>query len=352
MKIFAIVPRLEELNLRNVGQLKDKVIDYILERDVPLRSLQLDAANLISDAKWREFFGKAGHRLTTLKLTWLDNSLDDETVTFLVIGCPNLKRLKLKKCFRIGDASLTEISKLKDLEHLSLRFISPTTTESLAALIRSVGGKLRTLSLEKFENADDEVLATIHSTCAHLTKLRFTENDYCTDAAFTSLFTNWANPPLCSIDLSKNRDLDSNKPDGPEQPVGLASNGFLALMAHSGSKLERLDISSCRHITHETFVAVFDGKKNYPFLKEIDISFSMEIDTSIVAGMFKSCPKMKKVTAFGCFGITDVIVPVGVALIGVPNAQDAIIKEGGLIEDFNAQAARFARWTNDGSEEP
>lgn len=331
--------------------MKDTVVDYILERDVPLRRLQLDAANLVSEAKWREYFGKAGYRLETLKLTWLDYSMDDETMTFLVIGCPNLKRLKLKKCFRIGDASLSAISQLKDLEHLSLRFIQPTTTESLAALLRSVGRKLRTLSLEKFENADDDVLATIHSTCRKLYKFRFIENDYCTDAAFASLFTSWANPPLSSIDLSKNRDLDSTNPDGPEEPVGLAANGFLALMAHSGSKLEKLDISSCRHIKYEAFAAVFDGKKKYPFLKEIDISFSTEIGTSIVAGMFKSCPRIKKVTAFGCFGVTDVIVPVGVALIGVPNAQDAIIKEGGLIEDFNAQADRFAQWTNDGSDE-
>ena len=343
IKIFAIVPKVESLNLRNAGQLKDEVIDYILERDVPLRSLQLEAANLVSDAKWREFFEKAGHRLEALKLAWLDYSMDDETMKHLVMGCPNLKRLKLKKCFRIGDASLEAISQLKSLEHLSLRYISPTTSESLATMIRSVGSKLRTLSLEKFENSDDGILGTIHDTCTHLTKLRFTENDYCTDAAFVSLFTSWHNPPLSFIDLSSNRDLDNAKPDGPEAPVGLASDGFVALMGHSGSRLEMLDISSCRHITHEALTAIFCGNFNYPFLQQINISFLTTIDTSIVAGMFKSCPSMKKVTAFGCFNVTDIIVPVGVALIGVPHAQDAIIQEGGSIEEFNAQAMLLAK---------
>ena len=43
---------------------------------------------------------------------------------------------------------------------------------------------------------------------------------------------------------------------------------------------------------------------------------------------------MKKVTAFGCFNVIDVAVPKGVALIGVPNAQDAIVQEGDMEMDW------------------
>ena len=316
------------MNLRNAGQLKDEVLDYIMERHVPLRSVQLEAANLVSDDKWREFFHKAGRRLEALKLAWLDYSMDDETIRHLVEGCPNLKRLKLKKCFRIGDESLDAIAELP-LEHLSLSFVQPTTSASIERLVKALGSRLRTLSLERFENAEDNVLAEVHANCRNLVKFRFTGNDLCTDAAFSSLFTDWPNPPLSFIDLCSNRDLDYSKPDGQEEPVGLASAGFTAMMAHSGSKLERLDISSNRHISYETFAEVFNGIKQYPFLKEVNISFLTRIDTIIVAGIFKSCPAMKKVTAFGCFSIRDVIVPTGVALIGVPNAQDSIVQEGG-----------------------
>ena len=322
---------MERLNLRNAGQFKDEVLDYILERDVPIQHLQLEAANLVTDTKWREYFAKAGHRLETLKLSWLDYSMDDESISHLVNGCPKLKRLKLKKCFRIGDASLEAFSQLEHLEYLSLRFITPTTMESLRNLVRSVGKHLRTLSLEKFDNADDEVLAEIHSTCASLSKFRFCENDYCTDRAFCGLFTEWHNPPLSHVDLSSNRDLDYTRPDGPEDPIGLASEGFKALMVHSGSKLERLDISSCRHITHEAFAEVFDGVKQYPLLREINISFLTKIDTVIVAGMFRSCRAMTKVTAFGCFNIVDIMVPLRVALIGVPNALESIVQGGDFI---------------------
>lgn len=329
IKLFSVVPKVQNLNLRNAGQFKDEVIDYILERDVPLKQLQLEAANLVSNQKWGEFFKNCGRRLESLKLSWLDYTMDECTFSQLIKDCPNLKRLKLKKCFQLGDSSLQVIGGLQQLEHLSLRFPLPTTSPALVYLIDAIGSKLQTLSLENFRDADDSVLHIIHTTCAHLTKLRFSENDLCTDAGFASLFTNWSNPPLTFVDLSSNRSIDYSQPDGPEDaPTGLASAGFLALMTHSGSLLERLDISSCRHITYDAFSQVFDGKQQYPNLKDINIAFLTRIDTTILAGLFKSCPQLVKVTAFGCFSVTDAAVPKGVLLIGVPNAQDSIIQEG------------------------
>ena len=326
--MFSIVPKAQNVNLRNAGQFKDEVIDYIVERNVPLKNLQLEAANLVSNEAWAKFFGQCGERLESLKLSWLDYSMDDDTFMHLVSGCPNLKRLKIKKCFRLSDLALGALHDLKHLEHLSLRLPAPTSSPALRDLVATIGSQLRTLSLESFEEADDEVLATIYSACTKLEKLRFCENDLCTDAGFVSLFKDWSNPPLSFIDLSSNRSIDYTQPDGPEDPTGLASAGFEALMTHSGPRLERLDISSCRHIAYESFARVFDGKTAYPMLEDINISFLTKIDTAIAAGIFKSCPSMKKVTAFGCFNIIDVMVPKGVALIGVPNAQDSIVQEG------------------------
>lgn len=299
-----------------------------MERNVPLKRLQLEAANLISNEKWVEFFEHCGARLESLKLAWLDYSMDDNTFMQLVLHCPNLHRLKMKKCFRLGDTSLDAISELKQLEHLSLRFPSQTSSVALVDLIASVGSQLRTLSLENFYDADDNVLGTIRSTCARLNKLRFTENDLCTDAGFALLFTDWPNPPLTFIDFSSNRSVDCSKPDGTDEPTGLSAAGFMALMKHSGLLLEHLDISSCRHITYQAFSEVFDGKQQYPNLKQINITFLTNIDTTILAGIFKSCPELIQVTAFGCFNVTGVMVPKGIALVGVPNAHVSILQEG------------------------
>lgn len=327
-KLFSVVPKVKNLNLRNAGQFKDEVVDYILERNVPLKRLQLEAANLITNEKWIEFFEQCGDRLESLKLSWLDYALDDNAFMHLIRNCPKLNRLKIKKCFRLGDLSLGAIVELKNLEHLSLRFPSQTSSAALVDLVASVGPHLRTLSLENFYDAEDNVLRTINLTCVRLNKLRFTENDICTDAGFVSLFTDWRNPPLTFIDFSSNRSVDYTKPDGPEEPRGLAAAGFVALMKHSGSALEYLDISSCRHITYQAFLEVFDGKQQYPNLKDINITFLNKIDITIVAGIFKSCPQLNKLTAFGCFSIAGVSVPKDVALIGVPNAQDSIVQEG------------------------
>jgi DNA repair protein RAD7 len=327
-KIFAFAPKVERLDLRYAGQMKDSVIDYILERNVPLREVRLDSTNLISDAKWREFFIKMGSDLESLQLSWLDFAMDNETVAIMAKNCINLRRLKLKRCFHLGDEALTHLAALQKLEHLSLAFVTPVNTENLTNLVGAVGHNLHTLSLRRFQDVDDDLLRTIHSTCTKLKKLAITYNDRVSDAGFYSLFTNWQNPSLVTANFSSTRDTDSGDLDESTDVIGLASNGFKALMSHSGSTLEKLNISSCRHISSQALLEVFDGEKQYPALKDIDLSFIFSVDTTIVAGLFRSCPSLKKIAAFGCFDVAGIVVPAGVALIGVPSAQDSIVQEG------------------------
>lgn len=322
------MPNVQRLDLRYAGQFKDSVFDYMMVRKVPIRNLRLDAANLVSDAKWRELFDTIGNKLECLELSWLDYAFDNETVRHMVTGCPNLKHLKMKRCFHLGDDALELFSQMRNLESISLTFMTPTTGAKLTDMVLSLGKGLRKLSLRRFQDADDGLLEAIRQSCAKLTKLVITNNDRCTDAGFVALFSQWENPPLTAAAFSSTRDIDNSAPDGPEAAVGLASGGFFALMKHSGSRLERLDISSCRHISRETLRQVFDGKMQYPALADIDISFVSRVDTTVVAGIFKSCPAVRKVAAFGCFDVRDVIVPPGVALIGVPTAQDSIVQEG------------------------
>ncbi|KAI4258338.1 MAG: hypothetical protein LQ352_001276 [Teloschistes flavicans] len=328
IKIFSFVPTIHTLDLQNAGQFKDEVLDYIMERHVPIRHLKLYAANLVSNDKWIEFFSKCGHRLQSLQLSWLDYSMDNNAFMHLVRGCPNLKRLKMKKCWQLGDLALGSIQELENLEHLSLQLKDSTSASNLIDMIAAIGGNLRTLSLEDFHNADNSVLEAIHNHCSRLQKLRFTENDFCTNDGYTSLFTEWSNPSLSFVDLSSNRSVDYDNPDGTEDAVGLGTTGFEALMNHSGPGLQNLVIPSCRHIDREGLANVFDGRKQYPLLRKMDVSFVKKMDTQIIAGVFRSCSDIKHIIAFGCFSVSDVMVPKDVCLIGVPNAQDSIEQEG------------------------
>lgn len=327
-QIFAVIPKLQKLVLGNACQFKDEALDYMLERCKNLKHLQLYAANLITNAMWKRLFEEAGSQLEVVMLKWLDAAFEDQAVQQMVQHCHKLKRLKLKLCRRIGEDAITAIGQLQKLEHLSLQVTHDIAQPSLLTLITSLGPRLKTLSLEKFLDADDEVLEAIKGSCTNLTKLRVSENDTATDAGFTNLFTDWANPPLEFVDFNSTRDVDNNNPTGPDEAVGLASSAFKALMAHSGSNLKHLDISSCRHISLGAFMDVFEGDTKYPALEHINISFCNTADTSVVAGIFKSCPNLKQVIAFGCFNVMDVVVPRNIALIGVPRAQDAIEQFG------------------------
>jgi len=328
IEMFSVNPNIQRLIIRNACQLKDQVIEYMIDKCDNITYLQLYAANLISDPMWSKLFCKYGKHLDTLKLNWLDASFDDNVVSEMVLLCPNLSRLKLKLCRQIGEGALDAISTLKHLQHLSLQVSRDISTNSIHALVESVGSKLQTLSLECFANLDDSIIEVIHNKCTRLSKLRITHNDTITDKALTLLFTEWQNPGLTFIDLSSLRDVDQNNSKGPDEANGLSDSSFTAIMSHSGQTLQTLNMASCRHVSLTAFNETFNGNNLYPELENINLSFCSKVDTSTIAGIFKSCPNVKKVIAFGCFDVTDVVVPRGVVLIGVPKAQDEIEQIG------------------------
>lgn len=327
-QIFAVVPKIEKLVLGNCCQLKDKAMDYMLERCRNLRHLQLYAANLVSDRMWHRVFREMGERLETVMLTWLDASFEDLAVQDMVRHCTNIRRLKLKLCRRIGQDAVRAIAELPNLERLSLLMNREVNVDVLVDLVQKRGSKLRTLSLEKFFDLDDSVLQAIHDKCRVLSKLRISDNDTASDAGYAALFTDWSNLPLTFVDFNSDRDVDNNNSEGPAQAIGLASAGFKALMKHSGSHLQHVDVASCRHIELSAFMDVFNGGQNYPALEYINVSFCNRVDNAVITGIFRSCPALKKLVAFGCFEVADIVVPRTIALIGIPKAQDAIEQYG------------------------
>ncbi|UKZ70585.1 uncharacterized protein TrAtP1_011560 [Trichoderma atroviride] len=327
ISIFQVAPNLKKFKVRCAVQFKDEVMDYLLSRDILLESFYLHGANLLSEDKWHEFLAAKGKSLRELQVYFTDRHFGDETLRLLKEYCPELTRLKVCHNQKVTDVGVTAIGNLASLRHLSLELQQDSSAEALRTCITQIGKDLRTFSFKIVPDADDSVLEAIHNTCRSLSKLRITESETMTDKGFAKLFTDWQNPPLEFLDLQKCRQLDAAHPRENPDGIGLCSEGFKALMDHSGHALRNLNVHACRHISREAFEEAFSEKKLYPELRKLEISFCEEVTDFILGSIFRACPNIKEVNVFGCMKVKEVRVPRGVILVGVPNAQ-GMITEG------------------------
>ncbi|KAM3464351.1 hypothetical protein NHJ6243_002407 [Beauveria neobassiana] len=289
ISIFQVATKLRRFKVRCAIQFKDEVMDYLLSRDTCLDTFYLHGANLLSETKWHEFIAAKGGELRQLHVYYTDLHFGDDTIVELRKHCPRLQRLKVEHNQKLTSEGVKAIGALTSLEHIGLQVHHKITSESLTECI-----------------ADSEVM---------------------TDSGFVKLFTGWKNPELSFIDLQKCRQVDAANPRDNPDKLGLCSEGFKALMAHSGPKIRHLNVHACRHITREAFEEVFNENAKYPELRSLEISFCEEVTDFILGSIFRACPKIKDVNVFGCMKVKNVLVPRGVILVGVPNAQ-GMVTEG------------------------
>ncbi|RDL41371.1 Uncharacterized protein BP5553_01350 [Venustampulla echinocandica] len=320
IRVFQYMPVLKHLRFRNGIQFNNVVMDHLLATTVNLETFSIHGSNLVTDDRWDRFLVEKGSHLKALQVYWTDNYFGNEQLALLEKTSPGLKKLKVSHNQKVTDEGLAHISKLPNLEHITLQIYRQTTSPPYVEILNSVGTNLRTFCLSAVHVIDDSVLNAIHDNCRSLNKFRITDNEALTDAGFVSLFTNWDNPPLTYIDLHKCRLMDARDPSINPENVGLCSLGFEALMHHSGKSLKYLDVASCRHISRDSFSRAFEPGKLYLELEKVNVSFCHGVDDSVVGCIFKTCPNLKILVVFGNFDVRDVRVPKGKILIGVPNA--------------------------------
>ncbi|KAH6840824.1 hypothetical protein B0I37DRAFT_224489 [Chaetomium sp. MPI-CAGE-AT-0009] len=329
IRIFQTVPGLKKLKVRNGIHFKDEVLDFLMTRNIELEDLYLHGANLLSEGKWKEYLQKKGHSLRSLRVYFTDLHFGDGVLALLPTTCPSLTRLKVCHNQEVTGAGVAAIAQISALRHLSLDLRNEVHSDVYVDLLSKIGAGLETLSLTRVREADNTVLDAIHKYCRALAKLRITESEEMTDAGFARLFRGWANPGLAFVDFQKCRQLDSARPRDNPDGIGLCSEGFRAMMAHSGKTLRELNVHGCRHITVGAFEDVFgsqaDGKV-YGAMAKLEISFCEEVTDFVVGSVFRSCPNLRELNVFGCMKVRDVRVPRGKILVGVPNAKGMVIE--------------------------
>jgi DNA repair protein RAD7 len=123
-------------------------MEYMIEKIENMRWLHLYAANLINNETWSKFFLERGATLECLQLSDLDTFFEDEQIQNLVDHCPNLSRLKLKRCRRLTTDCLSTVSQLKNLRHFSIQFSTGVSTPNdiLTKVLTTRGRNLQTIS--------------------------------------------------------------------------------------------------------------------------------------------------------------------------------------------------------------
>jgi DNA repair protein RAD7 len=320
VRIFQMMPALKRLRIRNAIHFKDDVMSYMLTRNLEMEALALLGANLISEKKWCEFLTKQGKSLLSLKISFTDKHVTDKVMAAIGKSCKSLTQLKICHNEQVTGAGVTHITKLKTIERLALQLKNMVHSDVYVKVLNSVGPNLQALSLRVVAEADNTILDALHHNCTKLRKLRITDSECMTDEGFVRLFSGWQNRPLEYLDLEACRHLDSTQridnPDG----IGLCSEGFKAIMQHSGKKIQHLNVCSCRHIKAAAFEEVFALGTEYPELRYFNISFCAEVTDFVVGLIFRACPKLREMVVFGCMKVKAVRVPRGKILVGVPNA--------------------------------
>jgi len=330
IRFFQTVTQLKHLQTRNAIQFKNTVMDYLIGCPIALETFNIHGANLIDDEHWNSYLMKKGKHLRTLKVYHTDGHFGDDQLKQLVTSSPDLSCLKVAHNQKVTAAGLEEIANLSNLQQLTVQlYLQPKSVEDAEAIalnrcytkiLTDIGSGLKKFSLTNILFLDDEVLKALHENCTKLYKLRLSLNQTFTDEGFKHLFTEWRNPALRYIDLSKCREVEAANPRDNPDNIGLCSGGFEAMMSHSAKNLRVLKIHACRHISTASFEKVFAIDKVYPELEDVDVSFCWGVNDYVVGSIFRSCPKLKKLNIFGNFGVREVKVPKGKILIGMPNA--------------------------------
>ncbi|KAH8664038.1 hypothetical protein BX600DRAFT_289666 [Xylariales sp. PMI_506] len=325
-RIFQRTTKLRTLKLRNAIQFKNGVMEYLTTRNISLDSIALHGASLVTEECWRAYLVAKGAHLKAIKVYFTDKHFGDDLVASLNELCPSLERLKIVHNQKLTDQGVEHIATMKGLRHLSLDLRQPTKTEPYVKVINSIGNTLETLSLTDVVDLDDRVLDAIHDNCRSLSKLRITKSEMMTDPGFVRLFKDWKNKPLDFIDFQCCRFMMSELDRENHHLYGLCSDGFRALMEHSGKFLRKLNICGCRDISREAFEEVFSIDKEYPALSHLELSFCGQVTDFVIGSIFRSCPNIRDIVVYGCMKVREVRVPRGKLLIGVPNAIGMIIE--------------------------
>jgi DNA repair protein RAD7 len=196
-------------------------------------------------------------------------------MTALQKHCTGLTELRLREVEKLDDKFVDVIKEFTGLTYLDLGYPATSMSEdALVELMSAVGEGLTHLDLSGHTLLTDTFL--IDGIKAHtlvLTELALSNVPLLTDEGVAEFFDTWAtkdeddsslsNPPLTTLDLSRN--------------ANLSSSALIAILSHSGKTLTHLNINGWKTVSEESLNKIPTKAKE---LKWLDVGWCREVTTS------------------------------------------------------------------------
>ena len=282
---------LTSLRLDFCGHLDD-VSFKVFSTSLPsLQRLELLGPFLVRPAAWQAFF--ESHPKLEAFLITQSPRFDETCMKSLVKNCPGIIDLRLKEIGYMNDSFLSQIKLLKNgLRHLDLADPTESCTESATvALMRSIGKSLTYLNLTNHSLLGDQFLSKgLQPHTEALRSLILSHLPGLTDEGVSNFFAEWKNPPLLSLDLSRNEVLGS---------LSLES-----LMKHSGKHLEELTINGWKDVGEDALKSIGRLARE---LKKLDVGWCRAVDDFLLKMWFEG-ELVRGVQKGGCGGLQEVKV--------------------------------------------
>ncbi|KAJ2928494.1 hypothetical protein H1R20_g8594, partial [Candolleomyces eurysporus] len=280
-------PNLTSLRLDFCGQLDDPAFKVFTTSLPALERIELLGPFLVRSPAWKAFI-KAHPNLEGFLITQSPR-FDLDCLRELVSHCTGLKELRLKEFGKMSDDFLDEIAdnlggqgdSESILEYLDIS--SPggesCSDAALVNLLSRIGGSLRCLDVSKHDLLTNAFLLGGLQQHTH------------------SLESEWENPPLVSLDASRNPELQTD--------------ALEAIMKHSGTRLESLNINGWKDVEEN---GLRDIGRQGKEMRKLDVGFCRNMDDFIVKAWLEGedvkgrkkggCMELVELKVWGCNRVT------------------------------------------------
>ena len=206
----------------------------------------------------------------------------------------------MREVQKLNDEFVDIMKKMTGLTYLDLGYPeSSLSEEALVELMSGVGQGLKHLDLSGHALVTDTFLMDgIKARARVLAGLALANVPLLTDEGVAEFFDTWAiksesdelpsNPPLTTLDLSRN--------------TTLSSSALVAILSHSGATLTHLNINEWKGTSEESLNEIVARAKD---LRWLDVGWCREMNNFVMKAIMEKCEKVKEFKVFGCNRLTE-----------------------------------------------